>query len=259
MIFTIALKNKKYLKGYLIYFSGLILGMLFLTRYLSIYLPIFILIFLLIYYRSDILKMASKMLIGMLIVILPWQIYSSNLTENQPERDFSTGVFVNGLHWEQIPDKGRSGVSEFMSDDLLLFMEKTREKWTLGDLSTKGEVVSYLIEESLESPSKIIELIFWKAVRSLYAVDSKRYEMETFLINSVYLVLLLVLYINRKKYINEPEDKKFMVLSIIVFLYFYLITISSVPIVRYTLSGILLIIPLLSLLANDYRRTDTGN
>jgi 4-amino-4-deoxy-L-arabinose transferase-like glycosyltransferase len=259
LIFTIALKNKKYLKGYLIYFSGLILGMLFLTRYLSIYLPIFILIFLLIYYRSDILKMASKMLIGMLIVILPWQIYSSNLTENQPERDFSTGVFVNGLHWEQIPDKGRSGVSEFMSDDLLLFMEKTREKWTLGDLSTKGEVVSYLIEESLESPSKIIELIFWKAVRSLYAVDSKRYEMETFLINSVYLVLLLVLYINRKKYINEPEDKKFMVLSIIVFSYFYLLTISVVPIVRYTLSGILLIIPLTSLLADDYRPSDKGN
>tara|TARA_B110000008_G_scaffold18076_1_gene16790 strand:- start:11246 stop:12556 length:1311 start_codon:yes stop_codon:yes gene_type:complete len=259
LIFTIALKNKKYLKGYLIYFSGLILGLLFLTRYLSIFLPIFILIFLLIYYRSDILKVASKMLTGMLIVILPWQIYSSNLTENQPERDFSTGVFVNGLHWEQIPDKGRSKVSEFMSDDLLLFMEKTREKWTLGDLSTKGEVVSYITEESLESPSTIIELIFWKAVRSLYAVDSKRYEMETFLINSVYLVLLLFLYFNRKKYINEPEDKKFMVLSIIVFSYFYLLTISAVPIVRYTLSGILLIIPLASLLANDYRPTDKGN
>lgn len=258
LIFTIALKNKKYLKGYLIYFSGLILGMLFLTRYLSIYLPIFILIFLLIYYRSYILKMASKMLIGMLIVILPWQIYSGNLTENQPERDFSTGVFVVGLHWEILEDRERSGASEFMSDGLINFMEKTHEKSKLGYLSSKGEVLSYLIEESFESPTIIIELIFWKAARSLYAVNSSRYEVETFSINLVYCILLVVLLFNRKKYINEPE-KKFIVFSVIVFLYFYLLTISAVPIVRYTLSGILLIIPLASLLANDYRPTDKGN
>ena len=258
LLFTVTLKDKKYLKGYLIYFSGLILGLLFLTRYLAIYFPIFILIFLLIYYRSDILKMASKMLIGMLIVILPWQIYSSNLTENQPERDFSTGVFVVGLHWELVEDRVRSGASEFMSDGLINFMEKTHEKSKLGYLSSKGEVLSYLIEESFESPTIIIELIFWKAARSLYAVNSSRYEIETFLINLVYFVLFVVLFFNRKKHINESE-KKFVVFSIIVFLYFYLLTISVVPIVRYTLSGILLIIPLVSLLASNYRQTDKDN
>jgi hypothetical protein len=268
LLFTITLKNKKYLKGYSIYFSGLVLGLLFLTRYLAIYLPIFILIFLLIYYRSDIVKMATKMLIGILIVILPWQIYSSNLKEeiyssnlttDLPKRDFSLGVLISGLHWEYKPDKLSSAASEFMSDDLINFMKKTQEISKLGFLSSKSEVASYLLEETYESPTTIIELIFWKALRSLYATDSKRYEMEIFLINSVYLILLVVLFFKRKKFITESENKMFSVFFLIVFLYFYCLTILVVPIVRYTLSGILFFIPLISLLANNYELTDKNN
>ena len=164
LLFTLTLKKRKYLNGFSIYFSGLFLGLLFLTRYLAIFLPIFILIFLLIYYRSDVVKIATKMLIGIFIVVLPWQIYQGNLTEQAylskltsdlPKREFSLGVFISGLHWEYKPDKLSSGVSEFMSDDLIHFMERTQKISKLGALSSKSEVLSYVLDETFESPARI--------------------------------------------------------------------------------------------------------
>ena len=257
-IFTSYLKNNNYLNGFSLYLSGFVFGLLILTRSIAIYLPIFLFIFLLIYYRSHIFKMFSKLLIGLLIVLLPWQIYINTLTINTPQpmqnydsniqRDLSSSLITLGLHWEKTPGRNSSGVSKFMSDDLISFMERTNEKSQAGLINLKREVLLHLLDETLESPTLILEIIFWKGMRALYATDSKRLELEIFIINFSYFILLTVLFFKRKYFFRDRESKKFSKFVICIFLYFYLISMATLPIVRYSLSGIIFIIPIISLM-----------
>jgi len=173
------------------------------------------------------------------------------LVKDGNQSNFSETVFVYGLHWEFTPGREPSKISGLMSDNLMHFMERTYEIKTEGLLDSKGEIYNYMKNEIVESPVVMLELLFWKGLRALYATDTRRFEMEVFLINIFYIAALLVLLIKRKKYIAHPDSKVFSMLTLFLFFYFYFIAISSSPIVRYTLSGLIFLIPMIAIFMNS--------
>ena len=251
LLLSNSLKSQNILKKTSIYSAGLVLGLLFLTRSIVIFLPIVLFAFFLIYFRRNLYKIFIGLILGASLVILPWQNYSNNLPVSvvKEKNNFSSTVFVYGLHWESIPGRNQSKSSKFMSDDLLQFMKNTREQYELGLLNTKKSITNYLFNEIVDSPLTLLELAFWKGIRPLYATDTKRYELEIFILNLLYFTFLLALLVKRKKYISEIDTRILCAFTMSFFMYFYCMAFLVTPIIRYSLSGILLLVPLISLLA----------
>ena len=265
LVFTLIIKDKKYLRGYCLLFSGLLLGLLVLTRFLSIALPIFICIYLLIFFRENILINISKVLLGFLLVFAPWQLYSNSLIITNSEldllekpREFSTTVLVYGLIWESMPERSQSKAVPYMSNNLKLFMNNISKKYFQeGQLRTKSETFSYLINEGVKSPLTIIELSFWKLSRAIYGTDTKRHEFKVLILNSLYLFLLFLLYLRRKNYFPGEIDKRFPILFLFILFYFILFSALSIPLVRYSTPGFLISIPLIALLFQRSKKLNT--
>lgn len=253
-------KNNASLKTSSVYLSGFILGLILLTRSIAIFMPILFGVFLLIYYKKYFLKIIFGLTIGASIILIPWKVYVQNLPiKFDNPTNFPEMVFVSGLYWERIPGRESSKISGLMSNNLLHFMEKTYEKSSEDLLDSKGEIYNYLKNEIVESPIVMLELLSWKALRALYATDTRRYEMEVFLINIFYICALLLLFIKRKKYITHRDHKVFSMLAFFIFLYFYGMSFATIPIVRYSISGLLFIVPLISLLLGKYGEEKNNN
>ena len=252
--FSRVLKNNVSLTKSSIYLSGFILSLIILTKPIAIFLPIILGIFLLIYYKKYFLKIIFGLTISASITLIPWQIYVQNLTDKKGSQvNFSETVLLYGLYWEVIPGRQPSKISGLMSDNLIHFMEKTYEKSTEGLLDSKGKIYNYLKNEIVGSPVMMLELLFWKGLRALYATDTRRYELEIFLINIFYIGALLVLLIKRKKYIIHRDAKIFSKLTLFLFFYFFILSISSTPLIRYTLTGFMFLIPLIAIFMNSNR------
>lgn len=257
LIFSSIIRDKKFVEGYSLIGAGSLLGILILTRSLSIAFPILIAIYVFLFYKTQVIKIFTKLILGILLVLIPWQIYVGSLSSNEihvtdseivESRKFSTTVLVYGLFWEQMPGRDQSKSAEFMSEDLMQFMKKTHTKSVQGLLNSKYEVFTYMGNEALKSPLVMLELGLWKMLRAFFGTDSKRYEFEVLLINFFYLSFLALFFIRRKKYLLSEEDKKHVFLFSIICLYFILISALFIPLVRYSLSGFLIFVPLISLL-----------
>lgn len=260
-VFSVIIKEKKYLSGYYLLLPGAFLGLLILTRSLSIFFPIIIFIYIFLCFRRQAININLKLLIGMFIILIPWQIYSSSLSDNISQNDkqeivesrnFSTTVFVYGLFWEQMPERPQSQSAQFMSDDLLQFMKDTYQKSSDGLLKSKREIFDYMLSQTIKSPLVIIELGVWKSLRTFFGTDSKRFELEVFLINFIYFSLLFFMFIKRKSFFSGVENKQFSTLFSMIFIYFLLISATVIPLARYSLSGFLIIVPLISILISNF-------
>jgi 4-amino-4-deoxy-L-arabinose transferase-like glycosyltransferase len=268
LLFTLIIENKKYLYGFHLLFSGLILGLMILTRSISILLPLLICLYLLIFFRENIMKNISKILLGVLIIVSPWYLYtqsseskkqttinlevqhsfnSSNISEERT--GFLTTVLVYGLIWDAMPNRNKSLTSKYMSNNLKKFMDQTSKKYfEEGKLRTKTELLSYVIDESIRSPITILELGFWKLSRATFGTDTKRHEIKILILNSLFLFFLILLHFRGRHYFPGAINQRFLTLSYFILFYFILCSALFIPLVRYSSPGFLICVPLTALL-----------
>jgi hypothetical protein len=101
-----------------------------------------------------------------------------------------------------------------------------------------------------------VSLYLFKALRSWYATDSGRFELPSMILQSLYLVVIVI---GSWQSWHQGEQRRQMTLIIwLITAYFWLITITVLSILRYILPAIgLLFLLLPGILVRDGRSSST--
>jgi hypothetical protein len=126
----------------------------------------------------------------------------------------------------------------------------------LGRMSELGDILAVLREELRERPLTLVSLYLFKALRSWYATDSGRFELPSMILQSLYLVVIVI---GSWQSWHQGEQRRQMTLIIwLITAYFWLITITVLSILRYILPAIgLLFLLLPGILVRDGRSSST--
>jgi hypothetical protein len=100
-----------------------------------------------------------------------------------------------------------------------------------GNLDSLPKIAGFLGQELVERPIVLVKLLGWKLVRSWYATSQMWWETKIILVQLVYLLPasfgLIYLIKKRKEYFSK------IVFLLGIILYFWLMTIAALSILRY--------------------------
>lgn len=226
------------------FFTGLFLGLASAVRIIGLFLPLFLALLIFFFLRSCPKKikvlLAVIILIGNLLAIAPWAIYSIS----------KTGDFLNlsnllpramtaGITWlSGSPEK------TVISNDEWELVERVKTE----DLSSFDKFFLFFGQELVNKPIPLLKLIGLKVVRSWYATSSAWYEKETLMVQLIYLLpglfgLIYLIKTNKKKILTV-----FPFLAIVF--YFWGMAFFNVSIMRYMIPAMGLIVIFLAITVN---------
>jgi hypothetical protein len=118
-----------------------------------------------------------------------------------------------------------------------LVMQEARARQLDHHLHTRRDIAEFFVDAARERPLQLMQLVWWKAKRAWYGTDSQRGE-ETWLvwIHSAYLVLTMagaVLLWQR-----AGGARRWLVVSGLLVLYYWAMTVVVLSIVRYMLPAV---------------------
>ncbi len=231
--------NQKKTRELLLLLSGAFIGGSALIRPaavgLSLVLPFFALWYLSKETPAQRLKNAVLVFIGFCVVILPWQVWlSRNVNGFALLSTGGTPSIRDGLTFAEAPKDYRQRID--MPEDVKLFMHRALERQQSGDLSTLHDIISFLHLEVKRDLVTVTKLYVVKAARSWYATDSGHYENLILLSQIPFLALVTIGVFANSRSPNFSSGLIVLVLGVI--LYFWIMTILVLSIVRYMLPAI---------------------
>jgi 4-amino-4-deoxy-L-arabinose transferase-like glycosyltransferase len=238
---------------------GLLLGCAMLIRPAAIGLPI--LLALILWFmlsgqtRQTRMCAIALLFVGIVALILPWEwlVYAQSgktiALSSGGEASIRDGLTFAAN------DKGYREAILIPSHIQVLTNDLLRQA-QLGRMSELGDILAVLREELRERPLTLVSLYLFKALRSWYATDSGRFELPSMILQSLYLVVIVI---GSWQSWHQGGQRRQMTLIIwLITAYFWLITITVLSILRYILPAIgLLFLLLPGILVRDGRSSST--
>jgi len=173
---------------------------------------------------------ALLLLTGNVLMVLPWEAaVFAQTREVIPLSSGGTITIQDGLTFLAVPKAYRREV-DIPEDVAALMLEFQARRSEMG---TMGEVLTVTIDEARQAPVAFAKLMLIKTARSWYGIDSRQFELPTILLQIVYLGLVLwgSLYA-----IRRGGDLRLLIGgNWIIVLYFWAMTILVIPLFRYML------------------------
>lgn len=222
----------KHVKTWVGFFgAGILFGCAMLVRPAAFAIPFLLATLWLIRPSTSLLMRAQVillLLLGTLIVVAPWELYVWNKTGRWVL--ISTGDLPSirdGLTFGVRAKSYREGIALPDPVRTLMLNAETQR----AQLQSLADIVGFLGAESQSNPTGMFQFILLKAARSWYGTDSMRYENLILPLQLFYLVcgglgLILALRMSR-------PSRELALGALAVILYFWLITILVLPILRY--------------------------
>jgi 4-amino-4-deoxy-L-arabinose transferase-like glycosyltransferase len=174
-------------------------------------------------------------LLGNLVVVLPWQVWMYSQTGEL--NLLSTGGLPSvrdGLVFTADSKTYRDSLS--VPPDIERLMQEFRSKIAAGQMESFGQVAAFMGQALQTQPVTVLKLYAWKAARSWYATDSARYESWTLVIQLGYGGSILAATWVAWRQAGKARQLAFMVGLIV--LYFWMMTIGVLSILRYMVPAI---------------------
>lgn len=216
-------------------------------------------------------SISAAILIASFLVIWPWQVWLSAHTSRTALLG-TNGVpsIRDGLTFA-VNDKGYRSQSS-MPPDVANLMQELNQRTLDGELTSMGQIISNLVDQTRQRPLAVFKLLLIKAARSWYGADSGRWESITLAIQSVYLALIALASLRAWR--QGSISRRWLTGAWIFALYFWGMTITVLSIVRYMVPAmglLFLILPSFvirqqighlgpqEILDDSSRETDAGN
>jgi 4-amino-4-deoxy-L-arabinose transferase-like glycosyltransferase len=169
---------------------------------------------------------AGVLVVGAVLVITPWQIHLWQ--ETGSVRPLSTSgplSIYDGLTFAVNAKDYRAPL--YPPRDAAAFMHLVNDGWRSG----RRDVVPMAAEAARENPVGAVQLAIWKAVRAWYGTDSQRLDHWLLLLQLPYLGLLGWASVRCRRLGGSGRRLAVLLLSMV--LYFWLMTVAVLPILRY--------------------------
>jgi 4-amino-4-deoxy-L-arabinose transferase-like glycosyltransferase len=182
------------------------------------------------------LRPALFLLAGYAAVLLPWEVWAWQQTG----------------HWILVSTNGPASMSDGLTQAVAqrgyrqavdlpvgvrLMMEDARARQNERRLRTRGDVLAFLGDAARERPLQLAQLVWWKAKRAWYGTDSQRGE-EAWLAwtHSAYLVFMVAGAVLLWQ--GAGSGRRWLVVSGLLVLYYWAMTVLVLSIVRYMLPAV---------------------
>ncbi|HEV8337957.1 MAG TPA: glycosyltransferase family 39 protein [Candidatus Polarisedimenticolia bacterium] len=217
------------------FLGGALLGLAALVRPAAWMLGPFLALGLLILKIPNRLKAAALLTAGFFLPILPWEIVMyRSLGQILPLSSGGPPTMMDGLTFAVKPRLGDAQVR--VPADLRDWMERTQAK--RPELDSPGKILRYLTGEGAEA-KPLLELLFFKIVRSWYGTEMLWHETEILLVNSVYLVLALPGVFLAGRWDLARKTPRILLLTLVV--YFWGMTTMVFSLARYMVPAIMIL------------------
>lgn len=212
------------------FLTGIILGLASLIRYISLFLPLFLVLLIIFFFRSNSKKiqflLAAILLLGNLVVVLPWNIYLiSRTNQGIPVFTFETGGFLEGFTFAL--SSGAGGDQVVVSSEVRALMERAKAE----DLNKEVKIFRFLVKELINYPTPFLKLIGLKLARSWYSTSQMWWEREILTVQILYLLTSLIGIIYGIKIYKDRIRNIILLLGIVI--YFWGITVFCLSILRF--------------------------
>jgi 4-amino-4-deoxy-L-arabinose transferase-like glycosyltransferase len=212
--------------------SGLLLGAAMLIRPIAIGAWVVFVIAAWLMHRTAArrvrLLVAGALIAGVAVTVVPWEVWMWRQTGRIIAlSDGGASSLRDGLTFALNQKRFRQGVK--VPDDVEALMHRLQDKY--DTLTSVGATAGVLWAEFTDRPDTVIKLFAVKALRSWFGTDSHRLERETGAVQAVYL--LLALAGGWLCWRAGGRTRRLMWLVAGLVLYFWVMTISVLSIVRY--------------------------
>lgn len=187
------------------------------------------------------LGLAALLLLGNTLTVLPW--LGAAYAETGLVIPLSLGgevSFKDGLTFLVAHKDYRQEVP--VADDVAEMMRTFQRRRT--EMKSSGDVFAVVLDEARQDPGTFLKFTLLKAGRSWYGIDSRTFEGPTLAIQAVYFALILwgnaYAFFGRRAapggLAGDPGALRRMLIgNWIIVLYFWAMTITVVPLLRYML------------------------
>lgn len=232
-LLILALKRRNDLK--FVFLSGFALGASSLVRLPALFFSFFLALLIFFLFKKKSLKikflLAIILLSGNFLAILPWGVYSfSNNGGFIPVSNLASEGFSAGFTFLLGTDRG--GIS--LSKETREALEELKER----SQSENGNKA--LIEAFKNKPEIFLKLTWLRMARAWYATGMMWWENVIMAVQLFYLVLAaagIIYAYNRYK-----EKIKYLILLLGIIIYFWAMSFLTIPILRYTIPAMPLVI-----------------
>jgi hypothetical protein len=172
--------------------------------------------------------MGFVLVMGNLTALFPWEAWVySEIGEVVPVSTVGASSMRDGLTFAVAHKDYRQALS--LPDDVSALMQNAAMQ--KDQLQSTKDIALFLADEIRVRPQAVLGLLAIKAVRSWYGTDSQRFEILSFVIQSLYLGFASagVCLAWQKRKTTRPL---IMLLGVVV-LYFWAVTIMVLSILRY--------------------------
>lgn len=176
-------------------------------------------------------RLAAMVLLGNLIVVLPWEVWLYRTTGRIiPLSTNGLPSAINGLTFA-LDTAGREPIA--LPDDVIKVMANIRAH--RRELHSMGDLAARLSGEFRSAPAAVLKLVAIKALRTWYGSDSRRLESLSAGLQAVYL--LLVLGCSGFAIHYGGPARRLAIGVWIITGYFWLMTLAVLPLLRYMVPG----------------------
>lgn len=182
------------------------------------------------------LRPAAVLLIAYVAVLMPWEAWVWHHTGRWiPASTNGPASISDGLTQAVAPRGYRSAIE--VPVGVRLIMEDAQLRLKERRLHTRGDVAEFFVDAARNRPLQLAQLLWWKAKRSWYGTNAQRSE-EIWLAwsHGVYLVVSLagVLLLWQ----GAGSGRRWLVVSGLLVLYYWGMTVVVLSIVRYMLPAV---------------------
>lgn len=215
--------------------AGLLVGAAMLVRPAAIGLGVVFALLVLLFARDNLrwpakVGFAALLLAGNLVLVVPWQAAVYRQTgEFIPLSSGGDVTIKDGLTYLLNLKEYRREVD--LPDDLEALMSALYER--RPEMNSMGQLVAVVADEARKDPVAFAKLMGSKVSRSWYGTDSREFEGATLVLQIVYLLLTLwgSVYAVRR----GGDLRRMIAGNWLIAAYFWLMTILVVPLMRYML------------------------
>ena len=228
--------------------TGVLVGVSCLVRPIAIFLGLIVAVVL--YFsvqnsKTTRMIMMAMILLGNVIAILPWEIWAYSRTGQWiPLSSGDTASLRDGLTFAVRSKNYRRSIE--IDEDIMNIMLKARDLNDQGAFVSNSSILSFLYQQLRENPFSLAKLISWKMARSWYGTDAIRpEERQIRWLQMIYLGLGLCGGFMAWKL--GRNVRAFILTSLVFVFYFWAMTTMALPILRYMVPVMSLILLFASL------------
>ena len=221
--------------------AGVLLGAAALVRPVALFLPFVLALAVFAFAGLRTRKrivMSLLLLVGFGISTAPWEIYVKARTQKFiPLCLNGPSSMLDGLEFAIV--SGTSGEQANIPDQLRSLMETTRDQ--RASMKSVGDVGRFVRQQAESNREGLLQLVFFKLVRSWYGMYSQRSETLVLLLQCPYLILMATGYVVVIKRAQRFKSSS-LFLSVIP-AYFLGMSMLVMPLLRYMVPAIAFLMP----------------